>query len=323
MRLLVTCFISAVVSVAASSVSAAERAYPTKPIRLLVPYAPGGGNDTMARAIGRKLTETWGQQVIIDNRPGANGLLAGEMAAKAPPDGYTLFMANIGSHAINPALYSRIPYDPVNDFAPVSLLGTTTNVLVVHPSTPVKTLKELIAYAKARDGQVTYGSNGSGSSQHLAGALFGSSFELKLVHVPYKGTGPMMNDLVGGQIGMCFANMLAVMPHVRAKRLVPVAVSSLTRSPTLPDVPAVAELAPGFEAMSWWGIVTTRGTPAATVNALNDAIVKGLASADMKAFMANLGADPRPTTPKEFDGFIRSELTKWAKVVKESGARAD
>jgi tripartite-type tricarboxylate transporter receptor subunit TctC len=303
--------------------SATERAYPTKPIRLLVPYAPGGGNDTMARAIGRKLTEAWGQQVIIDNRPGANGLLAGEMAAKAVPDGYTLFMANIGSHAINPALYAKIPYDPIKDFAPVSLLGTTTNVLVVHPTMPAKNLKELIALARTRDGQLTYGSNGSGSSQHLAGALFGSTFKLNLVHVPYKGTGPMMNDLVGGQIGMCFANMLAVMPHVRAKRLTPIAVSSLTRSSALPDIPAVAEMAPGFEAMSWWGIVTTKGTPGAHVRALNDAVVKAVNSADMKTFMENLGADPRPTTPQEFDAYIKSELAKWAKVVRESGARAD
>ncbi len=316
-------FVTAVLATCAFSAGAAERPYPTKPIRLIVPYAPGGGNDTMARAIGNKLTETWGQQVIIDNRPGANGLVAGEMAAKAAPDGYTLFMANIGSHAINPALYKKIPYDPVNDFAPVSLLGTTTNVLVVHPSTPVKSLKELIAYAKAKDGQVTYGSNGSGSSQHLAGALFGSTFGLKLIHVPYKGTGPMMNDLVGGQIGMCFANMLAVMPHVRSKRLVPIAVSSLTRTAALPDVPAVAELAPGFEAMSWWGVVTTKGAPASTVAALNGAIVKALQSSDMQAFMANLGAEPRATTPREFDTFIRSELTKWAKVVRESGARVD
>ncbi|HET7158232.1 MAG TPA: tripartite tricarboxylate transporter substrate binding protein [Burkholderiales bacterium] len=322
-RFVVSTLVCAIAATVMTISHAAERTYPTKPIRLLVPYAPGGGNDTMARAIGRKLTEAWGQQVIIDNRPGANGLLAGEIAAKAAPDGYTLFMANIGSHAINPALYPKIPYDPIKDFAPVSLLGTTTNVLVVHPSTPVKTLKELIAYARARDGQVTYGSNGSGSSQHLAGALFGSTFGLKLVHVPYKGTGPMMNDLVGGQIGMCFANMLAVMPHVRAKRLTPIAVSSLTRSSALPDLPAVAEMAPGFEAMSWWGIATTHGSPVAHINALNDTIVKALHSSDMKTFMENLGADPRPTTPREFDAFIKSELTKWAKVVKESGARAD
>lgn len=307
----------------AFTAGAAERAYPTKPIRLIVPYAPGGGNDTMARAIGSKLTAAWSTQVIIDNRPGANGLLAGEIAARAAPDGYTLFMANIASHAINPALYRKIPYDPVKDFAPVSLLGTTANVLVVHPSTPVKNLQELISLAKAKPGQLTYGSNGTGSSQHLAGALFGSTFGLNLVHVPYKGTGPMMNDMLGGQITMSFANMTAALPQVRSKRLVPIAVTSLARASSLPDVPAMAETVPGFEATSWWGVVTTRGTPPGIVDALNREIVKGLDRPDMKTFMAGLGAEPRATTPQEFSAFIRSELTKWAKVVKESGARAD
>lgn len=301
----------------------ASPAYPTKSIRLIVPYAPGGGNDTMARAIGGKLTEAWGQQVIIDNRPGANGLLAGEIAAKAAPDGYTLFMANIASHAINPALYRKIPYDAVKDFAPVSLLGTTANVLVVHPSTPVRTLNDLIGLAKAKSGQITYGSNGTGSSQHLAGALFGSTFGLSLVHVPYKGTGPMMNDLLGGQISMSFANMVAALPHVRSKRLVAIAVTSLARSSSLPDVPAVAETVPGFEATSWWGVVTTGGTPQRVVDALNAEIVNALNTPDMRAFMARLGAEPRGMTPQEFAAFIRSELAKWGKVVRDSGARAD
>ena len=315
-------FAALVVSVI-SLAEAAERAYPTKPIRLIVPYAPGGGNDTMARAIGGKLTEAWGQQVIIDNRPGANGLLAGEIAAKAAPDGYTLFMANIASHAINPALYRKIPYDPLKDFAPLSLLGTTANVLVVHPSTPVKKLQELISLAKAKPGQLTYGSNGTGSSQHLAGALFGSTFGLNLVHVPYKGTGPMMNDMLGGQISMSFANMVAALPQVRSKRLVPVAVTSLKRASALPDVPAVAETAPGFEATSWWGVVATRGTPPDVVDALNREIVKGLGAPDMKTFFAGVGAEPRGMTPQEFSAFIKSELAKWRKVVRESGARAD
>jgi tripartite-type tricarboxylate transporter receptor subunit TctC len=317
------CLLAALVVSVISLADAAERAYPTKPIRLIVPYAPGGGNDTMARAIGGKLTEAWGQQVIIDNRPGANGLLAGEIAAKAAPDGYTLFMANIGSHAINPALYRNVPYDPVKDFAPVSLLGTTANVLVVHPSTPVKNLQELISLAKTKSGQITYGSNGTGSSQHLAGALFGSTFGLSLVHVPYKGTGPMMNDLLGGQISMSFANMVAAVPQVRSKRLVPLAVTSLKRASALPDVPSVAETAPGFEATSWWGVVATGATPRDVVDALNREIVKGLGAPDMKTFFGGVGAEPRPTTPQEFSAFIKSELAKWGKVVRESGARAD
>ena len=301
---------------------AAERTYPTKPIRLISAYAPGGGNDTMARALAHKLTDAWGQQVIVDNRPGANGLLACEITAKAAPDGYTLLMASISSHGINPALYKKIPYDPIRDFSPISLLGRTANVLVVHPATPAKTLKELIAYAKGKSG-LTYGSNGVGSSQHLAGALFSSTFGLNLVHVPYKGTGPMTNDLLGGQITMSFANMVTALPHVRAKRLVPIAVTALTRAQSLPDVPTVAETVPGFEATSWWGIVAPAATPPAIVGALNAEIVKALAAADMKTFMNGLGAEPQGTTPQEFGAFIRSELVKWARVVKESGARAD
>ena len=314
--------IAALALCTAGAVNAADRAYPVKPIRLISAYAPGGGNDTMARALAHKLTDAWGQQVIVDNRPGANGLVACDITAKAAPDGYTLLMASISSHGINPALYAKIPYDPIKDFAPISLLGRTANLLVVHPATPAKTLKELIAYAKGKSG-LTYGSNGVGSSQHLAGALFGSTFGLSLVHVPYKGTGPMTNDLLGGQITMSFANMVTALPHVRAKRLIPIAVTALTRVPSLPDVPAVAETVPGFEATSWWGIVAPAATPGAIVGALNGEIVKALASADMKTFMSGLGAEPQGTTPQEFGAFIRSELAKWAKVVKESGARAD
>jgi tripartite-type tricarboxylate transporter receptor subunit TctC len=315
--------IAVLAAVVAHAASAADRTFPIKPVRLLVPYPPGGGNDTMARTIGAKLTEEWHQQVIIDNRPGANGLVAAELTVSAAPDGYTLFMANIGSHAINPALYKNIPYDAVRDFAPVSQLGSTANVLVVHPTTPAKNLPELIALAKAKPGQLTYGSNGAGSSQHLAGALFGTTFGLNLIHIPYKGTGPVMNDLVGGQITMSFANMLAALPLVRAKRLVAVGVTSLKRSPALPDVPAIAETAPGFEAISWWGLVATKGTPPDIVNTLNRAIVKGVNAPDTKTFLVNMGIEPAGTTPQEFAAFIKSEMVKWAKVVKDSGARAD
>ena len=308
---------------ALASAQAADRAFPIKPIRLLVPYPPGGGNDTMARTIGAKLTEEWHQQVIIDNRPGANGLVAAELTISAAPDGYMLFMANIGSHAINPALYKNIPYDAVKDFAPISQLGSTANVLVVHPSTPAKNLQELIALAKAKPGQLTYGSNGIGSSQHLAGALFGTTFGINLVHVPYKGTGPVMNDMLGGQITMSFANMLAALPQVRAKRLNAIGVTSLKRSPALPEVPAIAETAPGFEATSWWGLVATKGTPSDVINTLNRAIVKGINSPDTKTFFSNMGIEPAGTTPQEFAAFIKSEMVKWAKVVKESGARVD
>jgi tripartite-type tricarboxylate transporter receptor subunit TctC len=302
--------------------AAADRTYPSKPVRLISAYAPGGGNDTVARMIAQRLTDAYGQQVIVDNRPGANGLLACEITAKAPPDGYTLLMANIGSHAINPALYAKIPYDPIRDFAPVSLLGTTTNILVVHPATPARTLKDFIAYAKSKPG-LTYGSNGIGSSQHLAGVLFGSTFGLDLVHVPYKGTGPMTNDLLAGQIALSFGNSIAAMPHVRSKRLVALAVTSLQRQAALPETPAVAEIAPGFEALSWWGIVGPRAMPDGVVKSLSAEINKALALPDVRNFMSGLGADAQGMSPKAFDEFIRAELKKWARVVKESGAKAE
>ena len=277
----------------------------------------------MARSIGAKLTDAWGQPIIFDNRPGANGLLACEIVARAAPDGYTLLMANVGSHAINPALYRKIPYDPVKDFAPVSLLGTTSNVLVVPPSTPAMSMSELVALAKAKPLQLTYGSNGIGSSQHLAGVLFGTSFGIELVHVPYKGTGPMLIDLIGGQIAFSFSNALAVTQYIRTNRLRALAVTSLRRSTALPNVPAVAESVPGFEAVSWWGIVAPARTAGTVVTALNSEIVRSLASPSMKEQLERQGVEARGTTPQEFDVFIRSELTKWAKVVKDSGARVD
>ena len=314
--------IAAALLVSASTATAAELKYPSKPVRLISAYAPGGGNDTVARAVAQRLTDAWGQQVIVDNRPGANGIVACEITAKAPPDGYTLLMASIATQAINPALYSKIPYHPINDYSAVTLLGMTANLLVVHPATPAKTVKELAAYARSKPG-LTYGSNGIGSSQHLAGALFGSTFGLNLTHVPYKGTGPMTNDLMGGQITMAFANMTTALPHVRTKRLVPIAVTSLTRSQALPDVPGVAETVPRFEATSWWGIVGPRGMPPAIVDTLNRDIVKILGSADMNTFMSSLGAEAKGMAPRDFEMFMRAELAKWSKVVKESGARAD
>jgi tripartite-type tricarboxylate transporter receptor subunit TctC len=301
---------------------AAEQAYPSRPVRLISTYPPGGGNDTVARAIAQRLTEAYGQQVIVDNRPGANGVIGCEIVARSAADGYTLLMASIASHAINPALYPKIPYDPVKDFAGVSLLGTTVNILVVHPSIPARSVKELVAYAKSHPG-LTYGSNGIGSSQHLAGALFKSAFGLDIVHVPYKGTGPMTIDLLAGQIAFSFGNATAVLQHVKAKKLVALGVTSLKRQPSLPDLPAIAEFSPGFEATSWWGLVAPKATPRGVIASLNRQVVKALDSADMKTFMNSVGAEPAPTTPEAFDAFARAERIKWARVVKESGARAE
>jgi len=312
--------------IAAGPGFAAERAssaYPIKPIRLIAPYPPGGGNDTMARAIGAKLTEAWGQQVIIDNRAGANGIVACEIVATAPADGYTLLMANVGTNAINPALYKKLPYDPIKAYAPVSLLGTAPNILVVPAATPAGTVRELVALAKSRPGKLTYGSNGIGSSQHLAGVMFGTAFGIDIVHVPYKGTGPAIIDLISGQISMSFANALAVVQHIKTNRLKAIAVTSLKRSPVLPNVPAIAETVPGFSATSWWGIVAPARTPNGIVAALSEEIARALDTASMKEQLDRQGVEPRSSTPGEFQAFMQSGLVKWAKVVKDSGASAD
>lgn len=317
--------IAALLAVAAIAASgyAAERTYPVKPIRLIAPYPPGGGNDTMARAIGAKLTEAWGQQVIIDNRAGANGIVACEIVATAPPDGYTLLMANVGTNAINPALYKNLRYDPVKAFAPVSQLGTAPNILVVPAATPVGTVSELVALAKSRPGKLTYGSNGVGSSQHLAGVMFSTAFGIDIVHVPYKGTGPAVIDLISGQISMSFANALAVVQHIKTNRLKALAVTSLKRSPVLPNIPAIAESAPGFSATSWWGIVAPARTPDSIVSALSAEIARALDTAGMKEQLDRQGVEPRSSTPREFQAFMQAEVVKWAKVVKDSGASPD
>ncbi|HEV8519054.1 MAG TPA: tripartite tricarboxylate transporter substrate binding protein [Burkholderiales bacterium] len=315
-----------IAGLAAAPGFAAERlssAYPVKSIRLIAPFPPGGGNDTMARAIGAKVTEAWGQQVIVDNRAGANGIVACEILVAAPPDGYTLLMANVGTNAINPALYKKLPYDPIKAFAPVSLLGMAPNILVVPAATPVSTVSELVALAKSRPGKLTYGSNGIGSSQHLSGVMFGTAFGIDIVHVPYKGTGPAIVDLISGQISMSFSNALAVVQHIKTNRLKAIAVTSLKRSPALPSVPAIAETVPGFSATSWWGIVAPARTPDAILTALSEEIARALDSASMKEQLDRQGVEPRSSTPSEFRAFMQSELVKWAKVVKDSRATAD
>ena len=316
------CFRAAAVFLVLPALALAQT-FPVKPVRLIVPYPPGGGNDTMARAIAAKLNEAWGQQVIIDNRAGANGIVACELAATAAPDGYTLLMANVGTNAINPWLYKKLPYRPVDDYAPISMLGSVPNILVVHPSTPANSVSELIALAKARPGKLTYGSNGVGSSQHLAGVMFNTAFGIDVIHVPYKGTGPAVIDLISGQITMSFANALAVVPHVKANRLRALAVTSLKRSPVMPELPAIAELAPGFSATSWWGIVAPARTPAAIVSAINRDIVNALATRAMKEQLDRQGVEPRPMAPGEFLTFMQAEYAKWGKVVKASGATAE
>ena len=297
--------------------------YPGKTVRLIVPYPPGGGTDTLARVLSQKLGEALGQQVVIDNRPGAGANIGVEIAAKAPNDGYTLLMAAI-SNAISASLYRKLNYDLVRDFAPITLLATTPHILVVHPSLPVKSVKELIAFSKPRPGQLAYSSSGSGTPSHLGGELFDSMAGVKLTHVPYKGGGPSVIALVGGEVSVGFATMPSVISHVRAGKLRGLAVTTAQRSPATPDLPTVGEAGiPGYEMGSWYGLMAPAGAPKDVVARLNAEMAKILKLPDIKQRLDALGFEALLSTPEEYGAFTKSEIEKWAKVVKASGARAD
>jgi tripartite-type tricarboxylate transporter receptor subunit TctC len=309
--------------VSAAFAQSATQQYPSRPIRIIVPFPPGGASDVMARTIGHKLTQRWGQQTIIDNRPGAGGNIAGEIAARAAPDGYTLFFAASAQLAVNPALYSKVPYDSVRDFAPVILAGTGPNILVAHPSVQARSLKELIALAKARPGQLQYASPGSGSTAHLSAELLKIEAGIDLVHIPYKGAAPGVVDVLAGQVPLMFVTMPSVIGHVKAGKLVAIGMTGAKRSAAAPDVPAFAETIPRFEAVSWYGIVVPAGTPREVVTKLNAEIAAILRLADVKDILTAQGIDVTASTPEEFGRHIKSELVKWAAVVKKSGARVD
>ena len=297
--------------------------YPNKPIRMIVGFAPGGGTDTTARAISAKLGELVGQQVIIDNRAGAAGNIATEMVAKANPDGYTLLLGTIAALAINPSLYrTKLPFDSVKDFAPIIQAVDSTNILSVHPSVPVSTVKELIALAKTRS--LNYGSSGVGGTGHLAGELFNTMAGVKMTHVPYKGGGPAMIDLVGGQVQLVYATAASAVPMIKATKIKGIAVTTIKRSALMPDIPTIAESGlPGFDANNWYGLLAPAKTPRAIVMRLNAEVTKVLGMPDVKNFLFNQGLDPAPGTPEKFGAYIKAEMAKWAKVVKDSGARAD
>ncbi|HET8746105.1 MAG TPA: tripartite tricarboxylate transporter substrate binding protein [Ramlibacter sp.] len=323
-RQLVLASLALAATAAAPLGAAAQAAFPTKPITIVVPFAAGGTTDILARVIGQALHKELGQPVIVDNRAGAGGNIGGALAAKAAPDGYTLFMGTVGTHAINQSLYKKMPFDPIKDFAPLTRVAMVPNLLVAHPSKPYKNVKELIAYAKANPGRVNFGSSGSGSSIHLSGELFNALAKVDMVHVPYKGSAPAVSDLIGGQIDIMFDNMPSAIQHVRAGKLVPLAVTTAKRSPELPNVPTIAEAGvPGYEATSWFGMLAPAATPAPIVAKLNDALVKVLAQPDVKKKLAEQGAEPYSEKPEQFAAFIRAETAKWSKVVKESGASAD
>ena len=304
--------------------SALAQAYPTKPVTIIVPFAAGGTTDILARIIGQALTAELGQSVVVDNRAGAGGNIGGQAAAKATPDGHTLFMGTVGTHAINASLYKKMPFDPVKDFAPLTRVANVPNLLVANPAQPYKSVKDLIAYAKANPGKVNFGSSGNGSSIHLSGELFKSLAKVDMQHVPYKGSAPAVTDLLGNQIGIMFDNMPSAIQHVRSGKLVPLAVTTAKRSPELPSVPTIAEAGvPGYEATSWFGMFAPAGTPVPVLAKLNAAIVKVLAQPDVKKKINEQGAEVYSETPEQFAAFIQAESVKWGKVVKESGASLD
>ena len=299
-------------------------AYPRGPVTLVVPFPAGGPTDAMARQLAQKLGERLGQQVVVDNKGGAGGSIAAEAVAKAPADGQTLFFGTTGTLAINPSLYSKLRYDPVKDFAPVSLMATTMNVLVVNPQVPAKILSELVALAKAKPGTLTYGSAGNGSSNHLSGELFRSSAGLQVTHVPYKGSAPALVDLLGGRLTMMFDTIAQQTQNIAAGKVRALAVTGPRRSPLLPDVPTAQEAGlKGFDVTIWYGVLAPAGTPPAVIERLNREIVAVMSTDAMKKRMEADGAEAHPTSPAEFAALIQHDMAKWAPVIKASGATLD
>jgi len=302
----------------------AQAVYPAKPIKIIVGSTAGGGPDIMARAIGQKLSESLGQPVVIDNRPGAGGIIGSEIAAKSPADGYTLMMANAGSHAVNVSLYTKLGYDPIRDFVPVSLVSTAPNVLIVHTSLPAKNVKALIALAQARPGEMSFGSGGNGSTAHLSGELFRSMAGLNLVHVPFRGAPAAVLGVISGQVALAFPNLPPALPAMRSGKARALGVTTLARSASAPGVPTIAESGlPGYEATAWYGVLVPAGTPHDIVIKLNAEIVRSLRSDDMKQRILLDGGDVVGSTPEAFAAVIRNDIAKWAVVVKRSGAKAD
>ena len=298
--------------------------YPVKSIRMIVPSAPGSGPDIVARAIGQKLTAALGQSIVVDDKPGAGGIIGSEAAAKSAPDGYTLIMSNAGTHAVNASLYAKLPYDPVKDFAPVTLVAIAPNILIVHPTLPVHSARELIALAKSKPGELTFGSGGNGSTAHLSGEMFRTMAGINIVHVPFKGSPAAVIGVISGQIAMAFPNIPPALPHVRSGKLKALAVTTAKRSVAVPDLPTVAESGlPGYEATAWFGVLAPAATPPQIIGTLNAAIVRIVHTRDMQERLMAEGTEAVGNTPEQFTQIIKSDIAKWAKVVKASGARPD
>jgi tripartite-type tricarboxylate transporter receptor subunit TctC len=296
--------------------------FPSKPVKIIVPQTPGGASDALARIISQRLTEKWGQPVVVENRPGAGGNIGMEAVAKSPADGYTLLMSYVGTHAINGSLYQKLPFDPEKDFAAVATLATLPFVAVVNPKLPAKDVQELVALAK--QSQVTYGSAGNGSVNHLLGEMFSSAAQVKLVHVPYKGAAPALQDLVGGQISLVFTSMPSVAGFIRAGTLRPLAVTSAQRSATFKEIPTIAESGyPGFDVNPWFGLFVPAGTPPAVVKQMNADINAALRQKDTMEKFAAQGAEPFETSPEQFAAILHADIAKWSKIVRDSGAKID
>ncbi|MFZ9529437.1 MAG: Bug family tripartite tricarboxylate transporter substrate binding protein [Burkholderiales bacterium] len=317
MRNLSALLIAATLAVA---LPAAAQTYPSKPVRIVVVSTPGGSVDTLARAIAPRLSSKWSQQVLVDNRPGAGGAIAAELVSKAPPDGYTLMMGTIASLATNVSLYKSLPYDPLKDFAPITLVATQNLVLLVHPSIPSRSVKELVALAKKQPGKLTFASAGNGVGGHLSGELFKMLAQIDILHIPYKGVQPAMMDVVGGQVTMVFASIASGMAQVANKRLFPLAVTGAQRSPAARELPTMVEAGiKGYESSTWYGLVAPAGTPSDIVNRLNAEVVAGLKSPDLNERLTREGADPVGNSPAEFSKYMQSEIDKWRKVIRAAG----
>jgi len=302
----------------------AQAVFPSKSITIIVPFPAGGTTDIMARVVGQFMAKDLGQSVIVDNRAGAGGNIGSLFVAHAPADGYTLVMGTVGTHAINQSLYAKMPYDTIKDFAPITRVAMVPNLLVVNPAQPYKSVKELVAYAKANPGKINFASSGNGTSIHLSGELFKQMTGVDMQHVPYRGSAPALTDLIGGQTQIMFDNMPSSIPYVRDGRLRALAVTTTRRSPALPDVPTISEAGvPGFEATSWFGLLAPAGTPATIIARLNASVLKALADPEVKKKLVEQGAEPSGETPEQFAAFIKAETVKWGEVVKRSGAKID
>ena len=324
MRFSVVCARLMAAAMACAAIGGWAQPYPAKPIRIIVPFPAGGTADIMARVVGQKMTETWGQQVLIDNRSGAGGNIAADLAARSAPDGYTLFLCTVGTHAVHQTLYEKLSFDPIKDFSAVAYIAGVPNVVVVHPSIPVTSVKELIGFIKARPGRINFGSSGTGSSVHMSGEMLKVMAGLDMTHIPYKGNPQAVTDLMAGQIELMITNMPSVIPYIQSGRLRALAVTTKARSPALPDLPTMEEAGlPGYESSAWFGLVSPAAVPRDIVSKLNAEVMRIVGLEDVKRNLASQGAYPLVMTPDEFGAFMKAETSKWAKIVKASGARAD